>query len=103
MEMTREEKQAYSWALKQKYPSVAARFAARYAHALARYIQRQYEEKPMSRDTITIKDLEQLGGAMRKLGPPILEWKRIVKEFATKHKLTDREAIDVAEIARENF
>lgn len=97
--MTGEEKRAYSWALKQKYPSVAAR----HARALARYIRRQYEEKPMSRDAITIKDLEQLGGAMRKLGPPILEWKRIVKEFATKHKLTDREAIDVAEIARENF
>jgi hypothetical protein len=57
----------------------------------------------MGRDTITIRDLEQLGKAVRKLGPPILEWKRIVKEFATKHELTDREAIGVAEIARENF
>ena len=57
----------------------------------------------MSKDTVTIKDLEQLGRAVRKTSLTILEWKHTVKEFAIKHELTDREAIDLAEIAKKNF
>ena len=53
MEMTIEEQQAYDWALKQGFQSVAAR----YARILAKYIQRR---ETMSRD-VTIKDLGQLG------------------------------------------
>lgn len=57
----------------------------------------------MSRDTITIKDLEQLGRVERAKPHNILGWKRVVKEFAIKHGLTDREAVDLAKIAGENF
>ena len=56
----------------------------------------------MSKDTVTIKDLEQLGKAVR-AQLTILDWKRVVKGFATKHELTDREAIDLAQIARDSF
>lgn len=41
MEMTTEEQQAYDWALKQQYQSVAAD----YARILAKYIQRQDESE----------------------------------------------------------
>ena len=96
MEMTTEEQQAYDWALKQDFQSVATR----YARILAKYIQRQ---ETAGRDIVTTKDLEQLGKAVRRQNLTIPEWKRVVKEFAVKHGLTDREAVDLAEIAKRKF
>lgn len=90
MKMTKEEKQAYNWALKQGSQSVAAR----YARILAKHIQRQDEFK---------EGLKQLGVAVRKPNLTIQEWKLIVKKFATKHGLTDREAIDLAELLRKTY
>lgn len=50
MEMTELEKQAYNWALKQQYQSVAAS----YARILAKYIQRQ-DERPLALYDLVMK------------------------------------------------
>lgn len=55
----------------------------------------------MSKDAITIKDLKQLRKDTGTHGLTILEWKAVVKAFAIKHELTDREAIDLAQFARQ--
>ena len=51
-------------------------------------------------DNITLKELRELGARLSALDLTGPEWKRIVKEFAVKHGLSDIEAIQIAKTAR---
>ena len=45
---------------------------------------------------ISISDIEKLQESIKEKVKTISEWKRLVKEFAIEHELTDMEAIDIA-------
>jgi hypothetical protein len=49
----------------------------------------------VNRDNITLKDIDELKAEIA-MPMTIREWKIVVKRFAVKHGLTDREAIDIA-------
>lgn len=57
----------------------------------------------MGRDGVTVKDLRELRLVVCRPGLTILAWKLAVKEFAVEHGLLDREAVDLAAIAKECF
>lgn len=52
-------------------------------------------------DKVTLGELRILRTSQCKKGLKISEWKILVKKFATKHNLTDREAIELSHIARD--
>jgi len=53
------------------------------------------EERKKEIDKLTLADINVLHIGISKL-KTIGEWKKIVKEFATKHGISDMAAIDVA-------
>jgi len=51
-------------------------------------------------DNLKISDLKQLAKDQSRKGLSIGEWKVLVKEFGTKHNLTDREAVEAARMSK---